>query len=615
MQPTNGDSEPLKASRATHNPIPPPSAPVDEYSQRLTRHDGRARHLNKRHIWIGNARLVLFIAIAVLCWKAGKAGGPYLYGLIGAVVAFVALGVWDGRTVRARNRANRAANLYRRGKARIEDQWAGSGESGREFQQEDHLYAEDLDILGNGSLFQLLCVARTRMGKARLAEWLLAPAGTDEVEIRQIAVQELAAKLDFREDLAALGESEQINADGQMLIRWSKEEKAFNYRRWWFWTLLLAVLSIPTLVYGFLREFWTPFLLVFVANANITFWLRHRLDRMFAGLDEASKNLESMVCLLQRVELEKFDSPRNRALQAALVARGLRSSECIARLAKLAQLSDSRDNLFVKALDVPLLYSVNLAFALQWWKDRFASGVPAWLDTLGQMEALASLAAYKFEHPADPFPEIRATELPCYEGVALGHPLLPALTCVRNDVFLSGRQILLVSGSNMSGKSTLLRVVGINAVLATMGAPVRASALRLSPLALGTAINVSDSLQKGVSHFYAEIKRIRQVVELSSKGSVLFLFDEILQGTNSHDRQVGAEGIVRALIANGAIGLVTTHDLALTSLAEVFPEQVRNVHFQEKLDAGKLHFDYRLRDGVVTTSNGIELMKSIGLDV
>jgi DNA mismatch repair ATPase MutS len=161
----------------------------------------------------------------------------------------------------------------------------------------------------------------------------------------------------------------------------------------------------------------------------------------------------------------------------------------------------------------------------------------------------------------------------------------------------------------------LLRVAGINAVLAMMGAPVRARRLRLSPLALGAAMRISDSLQKGVSHFYAEISRIRQVVDLSTKTRVLFLFDEILQGTNSQDRRVGAEGIVRALIKNGAIGLVTTHDLALTALAEVFPECVRNVHFQEKLQSGRLHFDYQLREGVVTTSNGVELMKSIGLEV
>jgi DNA mismatch repair ATPase MutS len=233
------------------------------------------------------------------------------------------------------------------------------------------------------------------------------------------------------------------------------------------------------------------------------------------------------------------------------------------------------------------------------------------------MEALASIATYAYEHPQDPFPEFApdASEA-CFEGQALGHPLLSADKCVRNDVSLGGRsQVLLVSGSNMSGKSTYLRVVGINGVLAMMGAPVRAARLRLSHVAIGASMRVSDSLQKGISHFYAEIKRLRQVVDLSVSRPALFLLDEVLQGTNSHDRRAGTEGVLRTLIHSGAIGLVTTHDLALTSLEEIFPERVSNAHFQERFEDDKLSFEYRLRPGVVTTSNGLELMKSIGLDV
>lgn len=530
-------------------------------------------------------------------------------------MAFVGLGIWDSRLVRAGNRANRAANFYRRGMARMEDRWAGSGASGQEFQVPNHLYAEDLDILGEGSLFQLLCVARTRMGKSCLASWLLSPATPEEAAQRQAAVRELATKLVLREDLAAEGESEEINADGQVLVRWAKEDQSLNYHRWWGWVLIPAALSIPALVYGFLAR-WTPFLLIVLLNGAVTFALRDQLAKMFNGLELACKNLEVLPFLLRRIEQEQFDSPRARALQALLLAGGLKASECIAKLAKLAELADSRRNMFVAVFDVPLLYSLQLGFALQRWKDKFGAGTAGWLNCITEMEALASLAAYHFEHPDDPFPEFIVADRPCFEGVALGHPLLPGAACVRNDVGLTGQsQVLLVSGSNMSGKSTLLRVVGVNAVLAMMGAPVRAYKLRLSPLALGAAMRLSDSLQKGVSHFYAEISRIREVVDLSSQNSLLFLFDEILQGTNSHDRRVGAEGIVRALVVNGAIGLVTTHDLALTSLVNIFPERVRNVHFQEKLDAGKLHFDYQLREGVVTTSNGVELMKSIGLDV
>ena len=597
------------------NPIATASAPAAEYSRRLAARETEGRRLHQQHVWLGNARLLALLGIIALCWKTGKTGVPSLYWLVVAVLVFVWLGVWHGRTIRARDRARRAANFYRRGMARVEDRWMGSGESGQEFKAPDHLYADDLDILGEASLFQLLCTARTRMGKTCLAAWLLVPAGPEEVQQRQLAVEELAAKLDLREDLAVTGASEQISADGDQLALWVKNEAELNYRRWWIGTLLLVALSISALVYGFWGN-WAPFVLTLIINAIVTFTVRRRLTRVFSGVDEACKNLDVLAHLLKRIETEPCKAPRLCALQTALIAGDLRASECIARLAKLSDLVDSRDNMIVKALDVPLLYSIQVGFALSRWRHRYSAGVAAWLDSIAQIEALASLGAYKFEHPEDPFPEFVAAETPCFEGVALGHPLLPAASSVSNDLTLGGRNhVLLVSGSNMSGKSTLLRVVGTNAVLAMMGAPVRAQSLRLSPLALGAAMRVSDSLQKGVSHFYAEISRIRQVVELSSRTPTLFLFDEILQGTNSHDRRVGAEGVLRAFIAHGSLGLVTTHDLALTSLTEVFPERVRNVHFQEKFDSGKLHFDYRLREGVVTTSNGIELMKSIGLEV
>ena len=352
-------------------------------------------------------------------------------------------------------------------------------------------------------------------------------------------------------------------------------------------------------------------------NGIITSRARHRLEKIFAGIGDTHKDLDSLALLLHRIEVEKFESPMLQQLQARLLTHGLPPSACIARLDTLADLDDSRHNWFVRIFDIPLLYSMQIAFALERWRRTYGSGIEAWLDVVGEVETLASIAAYSYEHSEDPFPEFAPADAEiCFEGDALGHPLLPADKCVRNDVRLGGNsQVLLVSGSNMSGKSTYLRVVGINAVLAMMGAPVRAKRLRLSRVAVGASMRVSDSLQKGISHFYAEIKRLRQVVDLSSTAPTLFLLDEILQGTNSHDRRVGTEGVLRTLVGNRAIGLVTTHDLALTSLEQVFPAHVRNVHFQERFEDDRLSFDYCLRPGVVTTSNGIELMKSIGLDV
>jgi DNA mismatch repair ATPase MutS len=228
-----------------------------------------------------------------------------------------------------------------------------------------------------------------------------------------------------------------------------------------------------------------------------------------------------------------------------------------------------------------------------------------------------SLAGYSYEHPRDPLPQLAEVSGGWFEAEALGHPLMPDEQCVRNDVRLGGDlRLLIVSGSNMSGKSTLLRAVGLNAVLAWAGAPVRAARLRISPLAVGASIRVLDSLQDGRSRFYAEITRLRQIVGLADGSrTVLFLLDELLSGTNSHDRKIGAAAIIRMLVERGALGLITTHDLALAGIAEELPGAAVNVHFADALEDGRLHFDYRLREGVVERSNALDLMRSVGLEV
>lgn len=588
-----------------------------EYSRRLEQCKSQIALLQRKHLWLGNARIAVFVAIFILAWRTAKSGPLVLYLLFAAIALFIGLVVLHRRIVRAMNHAKRASEFYLQGIARMEDRWAGKGENGSEFKDPLHLYAEDLDILGDGSLFQLLCIARTRMGRQCLAQWLLHHASLEEIAERQAAVTELRDKLNFREDLIAVGQNDRIEADPKALAEWAAESSGLKDGRWW--ALVLAVLNIAALVYGFM-VLWAPFVVLLMINGSIMYRERHRLEKLFARLGETHKNLESLALLLRRIEAESFTSPLLRQLQSRLITHGTRPSECIARLDTLSDLEDSRHNWFVRLFDVPLLYSLQVAFALENWRRKFGSGIQTWLDVVGQIEALESIAAYAYEHSADPFPEFisaspSSTSGSIFEGESLGHPLLPSDQCVHNNVKLGGRnQVLLVSGSNMSGKSTYLRVIGINAVLAMMGAPVRARQLRLSRVAVGASMRVSDSLQKGISHFYAEIKRLRQVVDLSSQPT-LFLLDEVLQGTNSHDRRVGTEGVMRTLVRNGAIGLVTTHDLALTSLEQVFPDRVSNVHFQERFEDDRLSFDYCLRPGVVTTSNGVELMKSIGLDV
>jgi DNA mismatch repair ATPase MutS len=320
--------------------------------------------------------------------------------------------------------------------------------------------------------------------------------------------------------------------------------------------------------------------------------------------------------LLIRMERTPFVAPPLQDLVRRLSSHRLPASETITRLARIIDFADARDNPFLRAIDTPLLYSVHVALAAERWRRDHGKVIREWIDALGEFEALGSLAGYSFEHPRDPFPEFVEGSA-TFVAAELGHPLIPVAKCVRNSVSIEGTtRMLLVSGSNMSGKSTLLRTVGINTVLAMAGAPVRARALRLTPLQVGASIRVNDSLHEGSSRFYAEILRLREIHNLLNRDApLLFLLDELLQGTNSRDRLIGAEGIVRALLEGGAIGLVSTHDLALTGIGSLPPGAMRNVHFQDELLEGQMRFDFRLRAGVVERSNGVELMRAIGLRV
>jgi DNA mismatch repair ATPase MutS len=280
------------------------------------------------------------------------------------------------------------------------------------------------------------------------------------------------------------------------------------------------------------------------------------------------------------------------------------------------ELLDSRDNVLMRVIGPPLLYGTQLAFAIEAWRAESGPDVRRWMDAVSEFEALSALAGYAYEHPRDPFPEVAGIEA-CFEAAGLGHPLLPEARCVRNDLKLGGElRLLIVSGSNMSGKSTLLRSAGIAGVMAMAGGTVRATSLRMGSLSVGASIRTNDSLQDGTSRFYAEITRLRKLVDLASgPRPLLFLIDELLNGTNSHDRQIGAEAVVRGLVERGAIGLVTTHDLALTQIATAMAPRGRNVHFEDHLEDGRITFDYIMRDGVVRKSNALELMRSVGLEI
>lgn len=590
--------------------------PVDEYRNRLRARETEVARLAKLHDRIGNGRLALgvvflLVAAAVLLERALQPAW-----LLVPALGFVALVVYHSSVRRARVRAERAADYYRHGIARIEDRWIGLGQTGERFAGMSHIYSADLDLFGKGSLFQLISAARTRMGEDTLARWLLAPSSLDTIRQRQTSVQDLRTRLDLREEMAVLGETPQVGVNPESLLAWAEAPNELPHA-WLFWVaLLLPALALCGAIVWSVFGLMTPFILIVLVEAGVTYLVRRSMTGAIQGTDRAFHDLRLFAELLVRMERNTFAAPALVSLVRRLSSHTLPASVTIARLARVIDFSDARNNPFLRLLDTPLLYSVHVALAAERWRRDHGKVIREWVDALGEFEALSSLAGYSYEHPLDPFPELSEGSA-TFVAVELGHPLLPAAKCVRNSVSIEGPlRILLVSGSNMSGKSTLLRTVGINTVLAMAGAPVRARSLRLTPLQVGASIRVNDSLHEGSSRFYAEITRLREIYGLLEGDlPVLFLLDELLQGTNSKDRLLGAEGIVRAFARAGAIGLVSTHDLALTDIGGLAPGTLRNVHFQDELLEGRMRFDFILRSGIVTKSNGIELMRAVGLKV
>jgi hypothetical protein len=589
---------------------------VEEYRQRLNDRERRVARQEAIHIRLGNVRLVLALVALGIAWESLRRHALSPWWLVVPLIAFVFIAAYHSRILRAKDLAQRGVSFYRSGLARIEGRWVGMGQTGERFSDPHHVYAADLDLFGRGGLFELLSTARTRIGEETLAKWLLSPSPVDEIRERHTAVRELRDQLDLREDLAVLGEDASVGVYPEALWRWAEAPNQMK-PEWIRW--IAAVLAVAAVAGAVIWGYFvtpTPLILIVLTEAIVAYRLRKPMEEVLHGSEQAFRDLGLLSGVLARVERHSFGAPRLQALQRELSSHQLASSRAIARLRTIVNLSDSRRNMFVGALNVPLMYSVQVAFAAERWRKAHGHAVRAWLNVTGEIEALLCLATYSYEHPDDPFPEF-VEGAACFDGAGIGHPLLPAGTCVRNDVNLAGgKRVFLVSGSNMSGKSTLLRTVGINAVLAMAGAPVRAQRLLLTPLHVGASIRVNDSLQEGSSRFYAEITRLRQIFDLASGDPpLLFLLDELLQGTNSNDRRIGAEGLVLALLKRGGIGLVSTHDLALAEIGGSLDGQLCNVHLQEEFENGKMSFDYKLREGVVTKSNGLALMRSIGLDV
>lgn len=557
--------------------------------------------------------LVLFV-LSVWWAKLGSLGW---IGVAFFVAAFVALVVVHARIIRRKDMAAAGVRYHELGLLRVNGEHSKLPVRGEGLAKETHPYAIDLDLFGQGSLLQLVDATQTQLGETKLVGWLDGSdrASFDDLHARQDAVRDLASRPELRERLSVLGTvaMEHGKPDPTPMIRWSESSESLAgplgrlFIRIWPFVIVASIVAaklfpIPTSVP------WAAYLVAFV-YALAT---RNRSQQVSAAVTQNEGGVRAFVDLVALVEHERFEAPRLKAL-------GSRLSGATAELRRLGTIVgwlESRSNeVFRLFLSPFLLVEQNCVLWLESWRKDSGKKMRGWFEVLGEVEALASLAQLGFDNPDYAYPEL--ADSPTFDATDLGHPLIPADRRRGNDVaFSAPGHALIVTGSNMSGKSTLLRAAGVAVVLGLAGAPVCAKKLRLGPVRLATSMRISDSLETGTSRFYAELKRLKSIVGMSAEGpGVFFLLDEVLHGTNTRERLIGARAVIKSLLARGALGAVSTHDLAIGDLEREMPGKVANVHFEEQVEGEVMTFDYKLRQGVVQSSNALRLMKAVGLEV
>jgi hypothetical protein len=591
--------------------------------------DARARGLGAARLCVAAAACIL---VGVIVWAPLQADARRWAwaGLAGAVIAFVTLVVIHARVHDAARLARAALRFHERGLRRLARAWDELPTTSLRFASAGHPYTSDLDIFGRASVMQLVDATETRLGEERLAH-LLSLEGADgwpeKTRARQDAARDLAGRFAFREQLATRAgvvppeDRREIAA----VLRWGEsQDPAPGAVAWLAWVLPAAAVAVM----GFgpavgLSVGWV----VTIVVAEMA--LGHLLTtRLVPALETVSDRLSAVTqwrSTIECVEGEPLEAPLLDALRKRLWDRSAgasRASDAIKRLERIVGFTDARRNEAFRFFFGPvLMWDAHCALALMRWRARSGAQLRGWVDTLGEIEALASLGSFAFEHADFAWPALETGAI--FEAQGLGHPLIADARRVGNDVrFASGAQAIVITGSNMSGKSTFLRAIGVNAVLAAAGAPVSARSLRIGPLRVASSMRIDDSLEEGVSHFYAELRRLKAIVDrarVASEGrspaSVLFLLDEILHGTNSRERVIGAAAVVRDLLAHGALGGVSTHDVGITALEREMGDRVQNAHFEEQVDGETMTFDYVLRPGIVQSSNALRLMRAVGIDV
>jgi hypothetical protein len=606
------------------------------YSERAERFRSEAAALGSRSRLVSNLRGLSFGA-AIVVLVSGTLGGKVawlplvlVFGLV-----FVGLVVWHSRVIAAEDHALRMARVNLDALSRVKGEWRTLPEDGARFVSDTHPYTSDIDVFGPGSLYQRVSVAHTRYGEDALARHLREPVLPEEIRRRQEAVRALVPRFEERQLLEALAFAVVDNPsttgasatkrkptetpNPESLLHWAEGAPYLSRRP------LLVALSfvIPVItvggaigasVLGWPSAIWTVSL---VASIAVIAAVRQEADRVFGAVSSTRGAFLRFGPMFEVIESWDLGSSLLGELRSGLLKGAVKPSEAMKRFEKIVAWFDLRHNGMIHPFaNAFLLWDAHCLLRLEAWQKDVGGLVRGWFLALGEIEAESSFAGLAFDEPGFCWPSV--TEGPArFEADDLGHPLLAPHQRVTNDVELSAPgRAMLVTGSNMSGKSTLLRSMGLAAVMAQAGAPVCASRLDSSPLAVRTSIKISDSLASGVSHFYAEVARLKGVLDATLEPTpVFFLLDEILHGTNSNERQIGARWLLSELVKRNAIGAVSTHDVELCRLPDHLMDHVIQCHLRESVQDGKMTFDYQLRPGPVSGGNALRLMQLVGLPV
>ena len=598
-----------------------PNKPKEQYEKRMTYYLQKLEKLTVEINRLSNVRLISFIAgcgLAIVLY-VNQRSTLGLGMAIFTVVSFAALVLWHQNL---RTRQNYIRALYEghdKALKRLAGEWKSFSDNGEDFKDSAHPYSEDLDLFGTGSLFQWVNTAKTFCGREKLKEALIGPpVEVETIRKKQEAIKELARNLAWRHRfMAEAGMTKRPMNSPTTIIEWAKTYDPTYLRL----GVIILSRALPIIT--------CTFLLYYLLTAKVSFLipltgLLIQMIILFVG-KQRGKALNAVYSykdsikvyekMLERFEKRTFQSDHLRALKKGLYDRdGKSATEQIRKLSGLAELIANRSNSMFLVINILTLWDIQCMIALESWKEKSGRSIGHWVDTVAELEALSSLAIIHMDHPTWGFPEITA-EGSGIKSVKMGHPLLGNSVC--NDLSMEkGSGILLITGSNMSGKSTLLRTVGINLVLAYAGAPVCAQRFSCSMLRIYTCMRVSDNLGENISSFYAELLRIKQIVSASkTETKIFFLLDEIFKGTNSQDRHAGAKVLIRQLSKAGAMGMVSTHDLELGDMERESDRKIRNYHFREYYKNDEIQFDYKLRPGISTTRNAMYLIKMAGIDV